>query len=323
MSDLLRPILGTALICLTATFSVAQSPPQAIPVITAETIEPIPCDTCGGGSFQSMPSPLGYGNVGYGAYSAGGWRWEFLPSGLMYRSYLAGGREPRFASQWVLGEDQGWLWDVTLGGRVGILRYGTQDALWPEGWQLDIEGAAFPRLDLERGRDMVASDFRFGIPLTLRQGRWEGKLSYYHLSSHLADEFIAAFPGATRINYVRDAVELGIAFRPTVDWRLYTEAEYAFDTDGGSEPWEFQFGVEYSPLHTPGCFGAPFLAVDGRIRQEVDFGGGLTVQSGLQWRGRTGQLFRVGAHYFNGKTDQAQFFGTDEELLGLGVWYDY
>ena len=30
----------------------------------------------------------------------------------MYRSYLAGPRESRFASQWVREQDRGWLWDI-------------------------------------------------------------------------------------------------------------------------------------------------------------------------------------------------------------------
>ncbi len=92
------------------------------------------------------------------------WTWQLLPDGLLYKSYLAGGREPRFASQWINEKNTGWLWDVTLGGRVGILRYGTTNSPWPEGWQLDIEGAAFPRLNLDQARDLDAVDFRFGIP---------------------------------------------------------------------------------------------------------------------------------------------------------------
>jgi hypothetical protein len=251
------------------------------------------------------------------------WTWQLLPDGLIYKSYLASGRQSRFASHWVYEKDLGWLWDITLGGRVGILRYGTQNDTWPEGWQLDVEGAAFPRLAVERGRDMVATDFRFGVPLTYRRGPWEGMFSYYHVSSHLADEFLATFPAATRINYVRDGFVLGVALRPGANLRLYAEADWAFFTDGGSEPWQFQFGAEYSPMRPSGILGAPFLAVGGRILQEVDFGGNLTAQTGWQWRGQSGRLLRVGAHYFNGKSEQLQFFRHHEQQIGAGIWYDY
>ena len=63
------------------------------------------------------------------------------------------------ASQWVYIRDLGWLWDATLGGRVGLLRYGTDNDFWPQGWQLDVEGAAFPRLDLDHARDLQTLTF--------------------------------------------------------------------------------------------------------------------------------------------------------------------
>ena len=250
------------------------------------------------------------------------WSWQMFPDGLIYRSYMAGGRESRFAAHWVHERDRGWLWDVTLGGRMGLLRYGTQNDAWPEGWQLDIEGAAFPRLSLERSRDMDATDFRLGVPLTFRRGVWEGKLAYYHLSSHLGDEFIETF-GRPRINFVRDAIVLGIAVWPCPDMRLYSEAGWAFRARGGSEPWEFQFGIDWSSPEPTGRCGGPFFAVNCRLRQEVGFGGNMTVQNGWQWRGRSGHLMRIGMQYFHGQSDQYQFFTEHEEQIGVGLWYDY
>ncbi len=248
--------------------------------------------------------------------------WQVLPDGLLYPAYLAGGRESRFATQWVKEQTHDWFWDVALGGHVGILRYGTRDPLLPEGWQIDIEGAAFPRLTLDEHRDLVSADFRFGIPITVRRGRWEGKFGYYHLSSHMGDEYLLKH-GVARRNYVRDALVLGLAVRLCRDWRFYAEAGWAFYLAGGSKPWEFQFGIDYSPVRPTGLTGAPFLALNTRLREEVDYGGNMTFQAGWQWRGRTGHLFRTGLHYFNGLSDQAQFLFEHEQQVGIGVWYDY
>jgi hypothetical protein len=251
------------------------------------------------------------------------WTWQVLPSGLMFKSYLASAKEPRFASHWVHERDQAWLWDITLGGRVGLLRCGTEDPLRPEGWQLDLEGAAFPRLSLERDRDLISTDFRFGLPLTFRNGPWEGKFSYYHISSHLGDEFQETFPAATRINYARDGLVLAVAFWLCPDMRLYTEANWAFYLKGGSKPWQFQFGIDWCSPEPTGPRGTPFFAVNGFVREENDYGGGFTVQNGWQWRGPSGQLFRCGMHYYNGMSQQYQFFNEHEEHIGLGAWYDY
>ncbi len=251
------------------------------------------------------------------------WTWQVVPEGIIYKSYLAGVREPRMGTQWFHERGKGWLWDSTLGGRVGLIRYGTTDAAWPEGWQLDFEGAAFPRLDLKNHLDMISADFRFGFPLTYRRGPWEWKFSHYHLSSHLGDEYLERYPDAHRVNFVRETLVLGLALRPHPDWRLYGEVGYAVWVDGGSEPWEFQFGIDYSPIEPSGFRGAPFLAVNAHLREEVDFGGDFTARAGWQWRGDTGNLFRVGAHYFNGMSSQHQFFSTFEEQLGVGLWYDF
>jgi hypothetical protein len=262
--------------------------------------------------------PLYYG---YGCC----WTWQLLPDGLMYKSYLAGGKEPRFGTEWVYQRGHGWVWDAALGGRVGVLRLGTQNDFWPEGWQLDFEGATFPRLDLvpEHDRDLISADFRVGVPLTSRRGPWEGKFGYYHISAHLGDEFMLTHPGVERVKYVRDSLLLGIALRPHPDWRLYWETACAFNTDGGAKPWEFQFGAEYSETEPTGASGAPFIAANGHLRQENNFSGNFVLQTGWQWRGRGGHLVRVGAHYFNGFSDQYQFFKQREDQIGVGMWYDF
>jgi len=250
------------------------------------------------------------------------WHWQLLPDGLIYRSYLAGVKEPRFAVQWVDERSRGSFYDIALGGRVGIVRYGTWDPRRPEGWQLDFEGAVFPRIE-SGSLDVISMDFRYGIPLTYGRGPYRMKLAFYHLSAHLADEFLVNHPGARRLNYLRDAIVWGHSFYPTEDLRLYAEAAYSFRVDDGAEPWEFQFGVDYSPAAPSGFWPVPFIAVGGHLREEVEFGGHVVVQVGVQWRGASGNLFRIGMHYFNGKSDQYEFFDRFESKIGAGMWYDY
>lgn len=255
------------------------------------------------------------------------WIWQVVPDGLIYRSYLAGPREARLAVIPTYDISQSrWIIDGTLGGRVALLRYGTEDPLLPRGFEIDVETAAFPRIDTSTSSwDLETVDFRWGVPLTYGVGPWEFKLAYYHLSAHLGDEYIINhIDDFTRINYVRDAVVLGVAYRIREAIRLYGEAGYAFHTDGGAEPWEFQVGAEYSQMEPTGLRGSPFFAVNGWLRQEVNYGGSLTAQAGWQWRGYgSGHLLRVGAQYFLGRSVAFEFFRNYEKLIGLGVWYDY
>jgi len=257
------------------------------------------------------------------------WHWQVLPEGLIYRSYLAGAKEPRIGCQWVYDYQKRWLWDITFGGRVGILRYGNDDIIRPQGWQIDLEGAAFPRLDMQRhpnashSNDLVACDYRAGIPVTYGCGRWQTKMGYYHISSHLGDEFMIRDPNYRRINYSRDSLMLGQSFYWTDDLRLYGEVACAINPSGGALPWEFQFGIDYSPAEPSGLKPQPFAAINAHLREDVRFGGNLVVQAGIQWRGVTGHLFRLGLHYFNGMSDQFEFFDQYESKLGFGIWYDF
>ena len=239
----------------------------------------------------------------------------------MFKNYVASNEEGRIGSQLYYDKTVGWTWDAALGGHVGIIRYGTQDAIWPEGWQLDVDGAALPRLDSTRS--MVSTDFRVGFPLTFRQGPWEFKFGYYHLSSHLGDIYIYSHPGVQRLAYVREQLVAAVAYRPILDLRFYAEANWAFYEGGGSQPWEFQFGVDYSPTQPNGFWGAPFAAVNSKIEEDLNYSGNITFKAGWQWRGNTGHTLRTGLEYLDGYSFQRQFYNVYQQFLGAGVWYDF
>ena len=254
-----------------------------------------------------------------------GWVWHVVPDGLMYRSYLAGPKEPRFANRLLydVRRDR-WTMEPTLGGRVGFLRFGTTESDRPIGWQLDFEGAVMPRLDAAGAMDVESVDYRFGLLSTQSSGATSLKLGYFHLSSHAGDEFLIKNPGFQRINYVRESLIVGVSHDPGDHWRLYGEAAWAFIVRGGARPWEFQFGTEYCPSGSSSGIGAPFAAANFSVRQEVDFEPGVSITSGWQWQGpRSGRSLRFGVEYFEGPSNQYQFFQQRERQIGVGLWFDY
>lgn len=252
------------------------------------------------------------------------WDWWILPEGLLYKSYIAGEKEPRFSTAFLAEKGGDVLWDTVLGGRVGVVRYGTERGIQPEGVQLDLEGGAFVRLLPEDERDVNAVDFRFGVPLTYREGPFQAKFGYYHISSHLGDEFLLKNPGIDRINYVRDALVLGIGYFPIDSVRLYAETSWAFFTGRESAPWDFQTGLEWSETYPTGIHGAPFFAMNIHLREETDWSGSLNILAGWQWRGFVSDhVFRAALQYYTGKNNQYSFTQDNQQLIGLGIRYDY
>lgn len=257
-----------------------------------------------------------------GAQQAASRSLQLLPDGALYPVYAAGAKEPRLSASFIADADGDTYLDAALGGRFGVLRYGTESQEGSAIWQLDVEASVHPRLNVSRIRQaMESADFRFALPLSTRRGPWALKLGYYHISSHVGDEFLERNPRFVRVNYVRDAVLTGVTYQPTPDWALYTEIAYAVYVAGGAEPWEVQLGTEYRPARA-GCGGCsrPFVAVHGHLRQEVDFDGSFSVTAGWEWRSAWADRYlRVGLEYHGGKSSQLEFFDRDEDLFGVGI----
>ncbi len=278
---------------------------------------------------RSMADPLGYDDKVeplFGNDDAQGetWAWHLMPEGLMYKSYLAGEKEPRMSTAFLYPSKGEVNWDSVLGGRVGLLRYGTGRGIQPEGWQFDVEGGAFLRMQPQEERDVKAVDFRIGAPITYREGPFQYKFGYYHISSHLGDEFLLKNPGFPRRNYSRDSLVLGMGYFPIDELRLYFEVGWAFYTTGGALPWEIQTGIEWSSNRPTGWRGAPYAAVNVHLREETDWGGSINIIAGWQWRGSTSDhLFRTGIQFFNGANNQYSFLGDNQQVVGYGIRYDY
>ena len=260
------------------------------------------------------------------------WSWTLLPDELIYRPELASLHTARLAlaALSIKGFDVGnlpggtnWYWDSTLGARVGIVRYGSPEGSYPQGFQFDVEGAVFPRVDSD-GSTLIATDYRIGLPMSFGWRKWQTKFGYYHVSSHLGDEFLLMNPGVPRLNYVRNSIVWANSLQWTETLRTYADASWAFNIDGGAKPWEFQFGAEYSSICATGFRGSPFVAANGHILQARNWGGNIVFQCGWQWRAKNyGDLLRFGFQYLEGMTPRYEFFQNSERQLGLGLWYDF
>jgi hypothetical protein len=250
------------------------------------------------------------------------WRWTFLPQGNLYGTYWASSAEPRMAVKLIEDQDHGPLVDSEIAGRIGFVRFGSRDRL--EGWQFDLLVGVNLRQDPDVGLDMQATDYRFDLPLTYRNGPHAFKMGYYHVSAHVGDEFLVTNMILERDNFVRDVFNFGYSYHPTPELRLYGEVGYGFNVDV-SEPLEFQFGFDYGPATVTRIHGAPFVALNVHLREELDFGGNVALQAGWAWRGESiaAGILRTGAYFYDGGSSQFAFHDVHESQVGWGLWYDY
>ncbi len=250
--------------------------------------------------------------------------WVLLPDGLLWHSYLAGPQEPRISALLFGNDKGGYFSDATLGGRVGFLRYGTPGAHDPRGWQWDLEGAVITRMDLEKQEDIESMDYRFGTELTWAEGPWAMKAGYFHISSHVGDEYLLRSPTFDRINYVTESLIWGASYKPSQPVRVYGEMAYAVHRSGGARPFQFQTGAEWTPPPKRARRLAPFAAANLGFFEATEFHMQTTLQAGWYFQGpQSDRRLRFGLQYGDGPTSQFEFFKRSEEYLGVGIWYDY
>lgn len=267
--------------------------------------------------------------------------WQFLPNTLIYPAYLAGVRDSRLSGVFNHDKSLGWILDAKLGGYFPLLRKGSSTGPMPQGFQVDVDASAHLRLDMENDAELYSTDYRVGLPLTYGLGKWQFKTAVYHVSSHAGDEFLFrvwnqryanrtppanAGLGSFRRFYSRDAIVLGVAYRPIPEIRLYTEFDYDLRTgkkEDANDLLDIHLGAEYSAPFRPDKAITPFAAVHLTFYGERHNHTGLCLQTGLQARSTKNQLFRVGVQYYTGVPEQYQRFMHQEHKFGIGLWYDY
>lgn len=254
--------------------------------------------------------------------ASGNWCFDLFPDGLIYRPYLAGPKESRTGIQFY-DTDDGWQFDSSIGGQWGLLRIGTQDSAFPQGWQLDFEASAQFRHSDFASQNVLTNDIRFGLPLSFSRNNHQTKFSLYFLRSNASSDFWDAI-GSVRSDefFERKALVLGHSIYLSDRFRVYGEAGYAFSSRV-SDQWELQFGAECAPVRPTGILGAPFLAANALLREELDFGGTFNLQAGWAWRKKSGRLFRLGVHYANGASNHFAIHDQYEHQFGFGIWHDF
>lgn len=210
--------------------------------------------------------------------------------------------------------------EVALGHRFGVVRLQRGGEDRPE-ITLGFEVGVFNRFHLETPeRDLIGADYRVGLPLSVRGGGWEARLTPMHVSSHIGDDFLARFAAPGDGQFTRDGVEL-VAARSFGRVRAYGSGTWNFHVNEGVPEVEGAFGLEWDPGPSdasPTGFAAwPFAAVDLRFSDRTR-GPASTGVAGATLRVR-GTLLRLELRGHAGPSPLGQLRGTDETFLGLGL----
>ena len=107
------------------------------------------------------------------------WSLQVLPDGLIYAPYLAGPKESRTAVRFFRDTDEGWLFDARWGGRLASFATAPKIPLRPREFSSTWKVRAQFRGTGATLLDILSTDVRVGIPLTIGWGKQETKLAVY------------------------------------------------------------------------------------------------------------------------------------------------
>ncbi len=251
-----------------------------------------------------------------------------FPNTLIWEPPLAVLKDPRMrASVSNLVNYKGnWSLDTWIGGTQGLFRI--EPLGGDTAFQIDIFGLVQTRLTPD---DLIAADYRYGIPLSFRWGWWHGKIGYEHTSAHIGDEFLKKFPGTTIPSYSKDEIVLGFGRSITDNWRVYGHLGYALQMtipgveNSASTQTRYDIGTEWYLREACGPSGTPFAACNFEWRGDQGYETNITLQAGWMWRNpysRLGQ-FRVFVEHYKGRSMYGQFSLNTESYTSVGLAFDY
>ena len=338
-----RFTLAAALLALAATAASAQFVPDIPKVPTPTLPPPRPIETLTNpapATFHAIdPLPPLPGTVAdeldqelryreeLTTFTPEGNRFRFLPGTLLWEPPLAVKKDPRmqFLATSLKNYRGPYTVDTSIGGTVGLFRYdfvGSDTAV-----QIDIFGLVITRLSPD---DLMADDYRFGLPITWRRGPWSAKIGYEHTSAHIGDEQLQARGLVTR-SFAKDELVFGLSRIFYDQLRIYGHLGYAFGfqvpdvTTTTEHRSRADLGFEWYRRCPTGFAGTPFVAGNVERRGDQDGTTNFTIQVGWLWKNpyqRFGTA-RVFAEYYSGRSPYGQFIQDRESFYSAGFGFDF
>lgn len=194
--------------------------------------------------------------------------------------------------------------------------------------QWDISGAVQPRFLISLNvNQLEAIDFFINSVWEIRRGVYSARVTLYHESAHLGDNFIER-TGRPRISYSREGVQALLAVEPRRWIRLYGGGTTLLHRIPEVPRTELQAGLE---MRGPNVrFMLPdhecwfYLASDAQSRDENQWNVNSNTQVGLHIGFKdVARSLRIYGNYFTGHSNFGQFFTEKEDILGVGFSFDF
>lgn len=278
------------------------------------------------GAAQMVDAP----RCGTGVHESEATGTVLFPQDQIFCALLADPKEPRSFASYLRGEFRTLddpagkgtnIGSVGLGDSFGLVRWGGSRA--GEGVQLDLVGAIFAQFDLGKpSNDLINADYIVGFPVTLRRSGFSARVTFYHQSSHLGDEYLLRGEEIERENLSFESVALLLS-QEIGPLRVYAGGERLFRREPEALAESLmQGGVEFRSRRAGSM--AFVAAVDLKATQQHDWSLATSGRAGIEFArsgaaGHPARLVAFMLEVYEGPSPYGQFFQDNISYVGFGL----
>jgi len=257
-----------------------------------------------------------------GAGSESGWgeyrTQAFPPAHELFSPLKADPSEPSFRFHFGFPVSQTPIARIDVGDYLGIYRWALGDA---GALQLSVGGAINTRFDATSEHNLEVIDFYGNVPLDLHIGKFSMRSMFYHVSSHLGDDYLREKNLVAQSNSW-EAWRVIFSAQVLKALRFYGGYQQAMNTKPN---WEgrraFQGGAEISFHTDEDSFWHPYWANDVQAWERTN--NNLTWVSQLGFKTGEPMSKGRGISYFvqfkSGPRYEGQFYRNKETIWGAGL----
>ena len=169
------------------------------------------------GPYECLDSDCAY------AFSCGRYGVWFPEDGLLFKPFIADPRQVTYSVGWRFNDDALTknVIPISFGDNLSIYRWCCV-APWGGQMQFDIEGALWAVFDpCTESAPLMNADYYVGIPISYAFERLAFRLRFYHISSHIGDEFLLNHPDFDRRNPSAEYLDVYVSYYLTDELRFY------------------------------------------------------------------------------------------------------
>jgi hypothetical protein len=237
-----------------------------------------------------------------------------LAKDTLFRRLLADPKYPRFSASYQYyssGADNYNTFKGAFGRPFSVIRGETEGGMR---WETGINAGVFSTFDLDiNDFNMINADYWVGIPLTFQKGDHTLMFRIYHQSSHLGDEYMIFHPRVKRVNLSYEVVDFLLSYDLSEHVRLYGGMGYRISGEpSGFGRVLYQAGAEFRA----DSFRFPLvLAADFQSGEEWDYEPAISIVGGVELT----PVVYITLDYYNGHSDNGQFYVNDVERYGISL----